>query len=158
MKMFTVSEKRTDRLVCGSPEYPMWTSKEPDIYVSEIEYSTDEYNKIRAEADRWRIDLDSYQDDDHGYDQQYSHNNSLNRPIKDEEILVKNGSFFGIIALVNRSFYSKSSTFHKGYEYISINTAYMKHGLWKYHYGHSSDNGTSSDDTIYYLHPLFKAE
>ena len=70
--------------------------------------------------------------------------------------LVKDGSFFGIITLVDRSFYSKSSTFHKRYEYISINTAHMKHGFWKYHYGHSSDNGSSSDDEIYYLHPLFK--
>lgn len=156
MKMFAVSKIKTDKSVSGSPRYPMWTSEEPDIYVSEIEYNDDEYNKIRAEADRWRIDLNAYQDDDHGYEQQSSHSNSHNRPIKDEEILVKDGSFFGIITRVDRSFYSKSPTFHKGYEYISINTAHMKHGLWKYHYGHSSDNGSSDDDTVYYLHPLFE--
>jgi len=156
MKMFTVSEIKIDKIVSGSPQYPMWASKEPDIYVSEIEYSDDEYNKIRAEADRWRIDLNSYQDDDHGYEQQSSHSNSRNRPINDEEILVKDGSFFGIITSVDRSFYSKSPTFHKGYEYVSINTAHIKHGLWKYHYGHSSDDGSSSDDEIYYLHPLFE--
>ena len=156
MKIFTVSETKTDIFVAGSPQYPMWTSKEPDIYVSEIEYNDDKYNKIRAEANRWRIDLNSYQEDDHGYDRQSSHSNSHNRPINDEEILVKDGSFFGIITLVDRSFYSKSPTFHKGYEYISINTANMKHGLWKYHYGHSSDNGSSDDDTVYYLHPLFE--
>ena len=34
----------------------------------------------------------------------------------------------------------------------------IKHGLWKYHNGHSSDNSSSSDDTIYYLHPLFEKE
>lgn len=61
----------------------------------------------------------SYQDDDHGYEQQSCHSNLHNRPIKDDEILVKDG-------------------------------------LWKYHYGHSSDNGSSSDDEIYYLYPLFK--
>jgi len=154
VKMFTVSETKTDIFVAGSPQYPMWTSEEPDIYVSEIEYNDDRYNKIRAEADCWRIDINSYQDDDHGYDQQKSHSDLRNRPIKDEEILVKDGSFFGIITLVDRSFYSKTPTFHKGYEYISINTAHMKHGLWKYHYGHSSDNGSSDDDTVYYLHPL----
>lgn len=66
MKMFTVSEIKTDRIVKGSPQYPMWSSKEPDIYVLEKEYSNDEYNKIRAEANLWRIDLNSYQDDDHG--------------------------------------------------------------------------------------------
>ena len=158
MKIFTVSETKTGMFVAGSPQYPMWTSKEPDIYVSEIEYNDDEYNKIHAEANRWRIDIDLYQDDDHGYDQQHSHSELHNRPIKDEEILVKDGSFFGIIAPVDRSFYSKSSTFHEGYEYISINTAYIKHGLWKYHNGHSSDNSSSSDDTIYYLHPLFEKE
>ena len=158
MKMFAVSEIKTDKIVSGSPQYPMWASKEPDIYVSEIEYSDDEYNKIRAEADRWRIDLNSYQDDDHGYEQQSSHSNSRNRPINDEEILVKDGSFFGIITSVDRSFYSKSPTFHKGYEYVSINTAHIKHGLWKYHYGHSSDDGSSSDDEILYLHPLFEKE
>lgn len=156
MKIFTVSETKTEMFVAGSPQYPMWTSKEPDIYVSEIEYNDDEYNKIRAEADCWRIDINSYQDDDHGYDWQKSRSDLRNRPIKDEEILVKDGSFFGIITLVDRSFYSKSSTFHKGYEYISINTAHTKHGLWKYHYGHSSDNGSSDDDTVYYLHPLFE--
>ena len=156
MKMFTVSETKTDIFVAGSPKYPMWTSEEPDIYVSEIEYNDDKYNKIRAEADCWRIDINSYQDDDHGYDQQKSHSDLSNRPIKDEEILVKDGSFFGIITIVDRSFYSKTPTFHKGYEYISINTAHTKHGLWKYHYGHSSDNGSSDDDTIYYLHPLFE--
>ena len=156
MKIFTVSETKTDMLVAGSPWYPMWTSKEPDIYVSEMEYNDAEYRKIRAEANRWRIDLDSYQDDDRGYAQQSSHSDSHNRPIKDEEILVKDGSFFGIIASVNRSFYSKSPSFHKGYEYVSINTAHIKHGLWKYHYGHSSDNGSSDNDTVYYLHPLFE--
>ena len=158
MKIFTVSETKTDIFVAGSPQYPMWTSEEPDIYVSEIEYNDDKYNKIRAEADRWRIDLNSYQDDDHGYDQQSSHSNSRNRPINDEEILVKDGSFFGIITSVDRSFYSKSPTFHKGYEYVSRNTAHIKHGLWKYHYGHSSDDGSSSDDEIFYLHPLFEKE
>ena len=156
MKMFAVSKIKTDKIVSGSPRYPMWTSEEPDIYVSEIEYNDDEYNKIRAEADCWRIDLNAYQDDDHGYEQQSSHSNSHNRPIKDEEILVKDGSFFGIITRVDRSFYLKTPTFHKGYEYVSINTAHMKHGLWKYHYGHSSDNGSSDDDTVYYLHPLFE--
>ena len=156
MKILTVSETKTEMFVAGSPQYPMWTSKEPDIYISEIEYNDDEYNKIRAEADRWRIDLNAYQDDDHGYEQQSSHGNSCNRPINDEEILVKDGSFFGIITSVDRSFYSKSPTFHKGYEYVSINTAHIKHGLWKYHYGHSSDDGSSSDDEIYYLHPLFE--
>ena len=70
MKIFTVSETKTEMFVAGSPQYPMWTSEEPDIYVSEIEYNDDEYKKIRAEADRWRIDIDVYQDDDHGYDQQ----------------------------------------------------------------------------------------
>ena len=155
MKMFTVSETKTEMLVAGSPQYPMWTSEEPDIYVSEIEYNADEYSKIRAEANRWRIDLDSYQDDDHGYDQQSTHSDSHSRPIKDEEILVKDGSFFGIISLVDRSFYSKSSTFQKGYEYVSVNTAHMEHGLWKYHYGHSSDNGSSDVDTVYYLHPPY---
>ena len=154
MKFFTVSETKTDMCVAGSPQYPMWTSKEPAIYVSEAEYNDDEYKKIRAEADRWRIDIRSYQDDDRGYDQQDSHGDSCNRPIKDEEILVKDGSFFGIITLVNRSFYSKSPTFHKGYEYVSINTAPIRHGLWTYHYGHSSDNGSSDDDEVYYLHPL----
>ena len=154
--MFTVSEIKTDRIVKGSPQYPMWSSKEPDIYVLEKEYNNDEYNKIRAEANLWRIDLNSYQDDDHGYDQQSSHSSSHHRSIKDEEILVKVGSFFGIITLVDRSFYSKSSTFHKGYEYVSINTAQIKHGLWKYHYGHSSDDGSSDDDMVYYLHPLFE--
>ena len=156
MKIFIVSETKTDMLVAGSPQYPMWTSKEPDIYVFETECNDDEYGKIRAEADCWRIDINSYQDDDRGYDQQGSQSNSCNRPIKDEEILVKDGSFFGIIAFVDRSFYSKSPTFHKRYEYISINTADMKHGLWKYHYGRSSDNGSSDDDEVYYLHPLFE--
>ncbi|MBR6633122.1 MAG: hypothetical protein IKL05_02330, partial [Clostridia bacterium] len=66
MKIFTVSETKTDIFVAGSPQYPMWTSEEPDIYVSEIEYNDDKYNKIRAEADCWRIDINSYQDDDHG--------------------------------------------------------------------------------------------
>ncbi len=154
MKMFAVSETKIDKKVNGSPQYPMWISKEPDIYVCEIELNDDQYQKIRAEANRWIIDLNAYQDDDHGYDQQSSHSNSLSRPIKDEEILVKDGSFFGIITLVDRSFYSKSPTFHKGYEYISIHTAHMKHGLWKYHYGYSSDDGASSDDDIYYLRPL----
>lgn len=158
MKLFTVSETETNKYVYGSLRYPMWISKEPDIYVLTIEYNDDEYNKIRAEADRWRIDLNSYQDDDHGYDQQGSHSDSNTMPISDEQILVKDGSFFGIIALVDRSFYSKSSTFHKRYEYVSINTAHIKHGLWKYHYGHSSDNGSSSEDTVYYLHPLFEKE
>ena len=156
MKLFTVSETNTGMLVAGSPQYPMWTSQEPTIYVSEIDYTDDEYNNIRAEADRWRIDIDSYQDDDHGYDQQTSHSDLNNRPIKDEEILVKDGSFFGIITLVDRFFYSKSPTVHKGYEYISVNTARIKHGLWQYHDGHSSDNSSSSDDTVYYLHPLFE--
>ena len=151
MKMFTVSETKTDMFVAGSPRYPMWVGSEPDIYVSEADHSADEYNKIRAEADCWRIDLNSYHEDDRGGEQGDSHS----RPIRDEEILVKDGSFFGIITLVNRSFYSKSPTFHKRYEYVSINTAHMKHGLWKYHYGHSSDDGSSSDDEIYYLHPLF---
>ena len=154
MKIFTVSETKTEMFVAGSPQYPMWTSKEPDIYVSEIEYDDDKYKKIRAEADGWRIDINSYQDDDHGYDRQKSNSDLRNRPIEDEEILVKDGSFFGIITLVDRSFYSKTPTFHEGYEYISINTAHMKHGLWKYHYGHSSDDGSSDDDTVYYLHPL----
>ena len=158
MKLFTVSALKTDKIVSGSPQYPMWSSKEPDIYVSEVEYNDNEYNKIRAEANRWRIDLNSYQEDDGGYDRQSSDSDSQSRPISDEEILVKNGSFFGIITTVDRSFYSKSSTFHKGYEYISINTASIKHGLWKYHYGHSSDDSSSSDDTVYYLHPLFDKE
>jgi len=158
MKLFTVSKLKTDIFVGGSAQYPMWVSKEPDIYVSQIEYSGDAYNKIRAEADRWRIDINAYREDDHGYDQQSAHSNSDARPIQDEEILVKDGAFFGIIAMVDRSFYGKSSTFHKGYEYVSIHTAHMKHGLWKYHYGHASDDGSSSDDEIYYLHPLCAEE
>lgn len=156
MKLFTVSEKTTDPIVCGSPEYPMWTSREPDIHVGEKEYSEDDYKKIRAEADRWRIDLDAYREDDHGYDQNSAESEKYCRPIKDEEILVKDGAFFGIIALVSRSFYSKNPTFHKGYEYVSIHTAKKKHGLWQYHYGHSSDSSSSSSDTVYYLHPLFE--
>ena len=154
MKLFTVSETKTDMFVAGSPQYPMWTSKEPDIYVSETEYSDSEYNKIRGEANRWRIDLNAYQDDDRGYEQQSAHSDSRNRPIEDEEILVKDGSFYGIISFVDRSFYSKSPTFHKRREYISINTAHIKHGLWKYHYGHASDDGDSSNDEVYYLHPM----
>lgn len=158
MKLFTVTKKKSRKLVYGSPQYPMWTSKEPDIYVLEAEYSNDNYKKIRAEADRWRIDINSYQEDDHGYDQQSFDSELHYRPIKDEEILVKNGSFFGIISFVDRSFYSKSSSFYKRYEYVSVDTADIRHGLWKYHYGHSSDSSSSSDDEVYYLHPLFKED
>lgn len=57
--------------------------------------------------------------------------------------------------MVKRSSYSKSYSVYEGYEYVSIETANQKHGLWKYHYGHSSDNSSSSDNDIYYLHPLF---
>ena len=97
MKLFTVSEKTTDPIVCGSPEYPMWTSREPDIHVGEKEYSADDYKRIRAEADRWRIDLDAYYEDDHGYDQNSVDSEINCRPIKDEEILVKDGAFFGAV-------------------------------------------------------------
>lgn len=122
--------------------------------MAEVEYSEQAYEKLRAEADLWRIDLDWYQEDDHGYDQKYSYSDAHNRPIKDEEILVKDGTFFGIIAFVNRSFCSKNPEFFKRYEYVSVNTAEIRHGLWKYHYGHSSDNSSSSSDTVYYLHSL----
>ena len=101
MKLFTVSALKTDKIVSGSPQYPMWSSKEPDIYVSEVEYNDNEYNKIRAEANRWRIDLNSYQEDDGGYDRQSSDSDSQSRPISDEEILVKNGSFFCLNNCVN---------------------------------------------------------
>ncbi len=154
MKLFTVVEEGSGELIHGSPQYPMWISKEPDIYVAEAEYSEEAYKRIRAEADLWRIDLDRYQEDDHGYDQKYSYSDAHNRPIKDEEILVKDGAFFGIIAFVNRSFYSMNPEFFERYEYVSVNTAEIRHGLWQYHYGHSSDNSSSSSDTVYYLHSL----
>lgn len=155
MKLFTVSEDNNGMKVSGSPKYPMWVSKEPDIFVREIDYTEEEYKKIREGADRWRIDIDTYQEDDHGYDQQSSDSSTSHRPIKDEEILVKDGAFFGIIAMVKRSSYSKSFSVYEGYEYVSIETAIQKHGLWKYHYGRSSDNSSSSNDDVYYLHPLF---
>ena len=156
MKFFTVVDEKIGNIVYGSAEYPCMSSREPDIYVSQLEYSGEKYEKIRSEADCWRISFNSYQEDDHGYDQQSSECKKQNRAITDEEILVKDGCFFGIISAVDRSFRTKSPEFHKRLEYVSINTAHIKHGLWIYHNGYSSDSGSSSNDIVYYLHPLYE--
>ena len=145
LQLFTVTNESEGKLVYGSPKYPMWTSDEPDVYVLNKEYSQSEYEKIRQQADEWVIEVRTDEEDDHGYSQAYEKTERFYKPIKDEQILVKDGEFYGIIDNMsrNRNFYRQV--------YVSVNTASANHGLWRYHDGHSSDNSSGSDDIVYYL-------
>ena len=145
IKLSTVANENAGQIVYGSPKYPMWVSDEPDIYVVEQEYSQIEYEKIRLQADDWVIEVRTDEEDDHGYSQNYSETKRSFKDISDEQILVKDGGFYGIIDNMshNQNFYKRV--------YISVNTISANHGLWRYHDGHSSDNSSGSDDIVYYL-------
>lgn len=145
MKLSTVANENEGQLVYGSPKYPMWVSDEPDIYVTMLEYSQKEYEEIRRQADDWIIEVRTDEEDDHGYSQTNSKSERSFREIEDNQILVKDGFFYGIIDNMsrNRDFYKRV--------YVSVNTATANHGLWRYHDGHSSDNSSGSDDIVYYL-------
>ena len=145
MKLFTIVNETEGKLVQGSPKYPMWTSDEPNIYVAEKEYSDVEYEAIREQANEWVIEVRTDEEDDHGYSQTYSKSEKTFKEIEDEKILVKDGTFYGIIDRMSRN----QVVYGKGY--VSVNTADANHGLWRYHDGHSSDNSSSSDDIVYYL-------
>jgi len=145
MKLSTVANENEGQLVYGSPKYPMWMSDEPDIYVTMQEYSQKEYKEIRRQADDWIIEVRTDEEDDHGYSQTNSKSERSFRRIEDNQILVKDGLFYGIIDNMsrNRDFYKRV--------YVSVNTVTANHGLWRYHDGHSSDNSSGSDDIVYYL-------
>ena len=145
MKLFTVVNENEGTLVYGSPKYPMWISDEPDIFVCEKEYSHEEYNAIRGQADRWAIEVRVDSEDDHGYSQVSSDTTRRLIEISDARILVKDGAFFGIIETMYKDSYPYRRV------YASVNTADAGHGLWQSHCGYSSDNGTCYDDTILYL-------
>ncbi len=145
MKLYTVVSENEGTLIYGSPKYPMWVSDEPDIYVCEKEYSDEEYKAIRDQADTWTLEVRYDDEDDHGYSQVSSNTTHSLVEIADEQILVKDGAFFGII----EDMYNKSNFYRR--VYVSVNTADAGHGLWKAHTGYSSDNGSSYEDTILYL-------
>lgn len=145
MKLSTVANENEGQLVYGSPKYPMWVSDEPDIYVTMLEYSQKEYEEIRRQADDWIIEVRTDEEDDHGYSQTNSKSERSFREIEDNQILVKDGFFYGIIDNMSRN-----QNFYKRV-YVSVNTATANHGLWRYHDGHSSDNSSGSDDIVYYL-------
>lgn len=145
IKLSTVVSESEGQLVYGSPKYPMWISDEPDVYVAVQEYAEKEYEEIRRQADEWVIEVRTDEEDDHGYSQTYSKSNWSFKRIEDEQILVKNGEFFGIIENMSRDQY-----FYKRV-YVSVDTTDASHGLWRYHNGHSSENSSGSDDVIYYL-------
>ena len=145
MKLYTVANENDGTLVYGSPKYPMWISDEPDIYVCEKEYSDEEYKTIRAQADAWALEVRNDDEDDHGYSQVSSDTTRTLIEIADARILVKDGAFFGIIETMYKDSYPYRRV------YVSVNTADAGHGLWQSHSGYSSDNGSSSQDTILYL-------
>lgn len=145
MKLFSIVNENEGKLVYGSPKYPMWVSDEPDIYVAAQEYSQTEYEAIRQQANEWAIEVRTDEEDDHGYSQTYSKTEKSFREIEDEQILVKDGAFYGIIDNMSKN----QTVYGKGY--VSVNTAEANHGLWRYHDGHSSDNSSASDDIVYYL-------
>lgn len=145
MKLHTVVTQGEGMLVYGSPKYPFWVSDEPDIYVCEKEYSDEDYARIRAQADGWRVEARNDRDDDHGYDQVSSDTWHWIGEISDKRILVKDGAFFGII----ENMFRRSNFYRR--VYVSVNTAEARHGLWRDHAGYSSDNGSYSEDTILYL-------
>lgn len=145
MKLSTVANGNEGNLIYGSPKYPMWVSDEPDIYVVLQEYSQQEYEEIRRQTDDWVIEVRTDEEDDHGYSQTYSKTKCSFKRIEDEQILVKDGLFYGIIDNMSRN-----QNFYKRV-YVSVNTVAANHGLWRYHDGHSSDNSSGSDDIVYYL-------
>ena len=145
MKLYTVVNENEGTLVYGSPKYPMWTSDEPDLYVAEKEYSDEEYQIIRKQADGWALEVRYDDESDYGYSQVSSDTKRRLIEIADERILVKDGAFFGII----ENMYRRSNFYRR--VHVSVNTADARHGLWKDHSGYSSDNGTCYEDTILYL-------
>lgn len=145
MKLYTVVSENEGKLVYGSPKYPMWISDEPDIYVTEKEYSDEEYEIIRRQADGWMLEVRLDEEYDHGYSQVSSDTKHRIIKIADKQILVKDGAFFGII----EDMYCKS--YFDRRVYASINTADAGHGVWTDHTGYSSDNGSSYEDTVLYL-------
>ncbi len=152
MELFTIVSKDKGELVIGSPKYPQWCSDEPDVYVAKLEYTREEYEKIRKQADCWELEVFDGEDDDHGYSQTYSKSSTGRVKISDERILVKDGSFYGITETMIRNMYAYKRI------YVSIDTAESNHGLWRYHNGHSSDNSSGSEDTVLYLRPVGSAE
>ncbi len=145
MQLWTVTTAEDGILLEGSPRYPTWSSDEPDIFAAEREYTAEEYARIRQQADEWVLETRIDEDDDHGYSQTNSKSENVYAPIEDRAILVKDGAFFGIVDQMKENGYVYKKI------YVSILTVDRNHGLWHYHYGYSSDNGSHSEDVIYYL-------
>ena len=145
MKLYTVVTEQEGTLVYGSPKYPQWISDEPDIYVAEREYSDEEYDTIRRQADGWFLEVRCDEESDYGYSQVSSDTRYHRIKIADKRILVKDGAFFG----VTEKMFRRSNFYRR--VYVSIRTADARHGLWTDHAGYSSDNGSNYEDTVLYL-------
>ena len=129
------------------------TDNNPNVYLMEKEYTTDEYAVIRAEANEWNIEVEHEDGYDYGYGRSKSNRSVSHMEISDDILIVQDGHFCGIMMKSSGSSYNKRVTVYKDL-YIAFAHRYTKEkAVFCARQGESfsSDDHETWDITCYYL-------
>lgn len=132
--------------------YQIRTDNKNPVYLIEKEYSDEDYEAILQEASLWEIECIEENGYDYGNDRYESNRVSQCRSINDDEMIIEDGHFVGVMRKSSGTSYNKRITVYNDL-YIAFIKNYKDKKLFISRNGDSfsSDDHERWDISNYYL-------
>ena len=97
-------------IVSGCDAFTVKTNNNPEVYLSETEYSDEDSARILAETQEWNIEVKNSEGHDYGYGRDSETITYTHKPVTEDIIVVENGHFAGVLMRSSGSSFNKEYT------------------------------------------------